>query len=181
MNKIYTGIGSRQTPREALTMMRFFSLNLIQEDYILRSGGAPGADQEFEWGAARSGLPKQKIQSLVEIYLPWEKFEKEKRSFIVPTRVEAQDEAYEIAAYFHPNWKYLKRGARMLHARNVHQIYGPDVTRPKFPEFVICWTEGGKMKGGTAQALRIAQGHNIRIYNLAIEKDYDELVDRILS
>jgi hypothetical protein len=181
MNKIYTGIGSRSTPREVLAMMRFFALNLIQKDYTLRSGGAHGADQEFEWGCARSGLPKHKIEELVEIYLPWASFEKDHRSFITPFRNQPQDEAYEIAAQFHPSWKYLKRGAKMLHARNVHQIYGYDVTKPKFPEFVICWTEGGKMKGGTAQALRIAQAHNIRIYNLAIDKDYDALVDWTLS
>lgn len=181
MNKIYCGIGSRQTPRETLAIMRFLSLNLIQKDYVLRSGGAPGADQEFEWGAARSGLPKNRIEELVEIYLPWASFEKQHRSFITPYRNQPQDEAYEIAAQFHPSWNFLKHGAKKLHARNVHQIYGYDVTRPKFPEFVICWTEDGKMKGGTAQALRIAQTHNIRIYNLAIEKDYDELIDRILS
>lgn len=181
MNKIYCGIGSRQTPQSALTMISFFSLNLIQKEYTLRSGGAPGADQEFEWAAASSGLDKKLIEEKTEIYLPWESFEKNNRSWITPKRLEAQKEAYDIAAEFHPRWKYLKHGAKMLHARNVHQIYGDDVTKPVLPDFVICWTKNGEMVGGTAQALRIAQHHKIKIYNLGDEKQYDELVDWIID
>jgi hypothetical protein len=181
MNKIYTGIGSRQAPQEILSMISFFSLNLIQKGYTLRSGGAPGADQEFEWAAASSGLPKNQIEELVEIYLPWKSFEEKNRSWITPQRLEAQPEAYITAANFHPRWRYLKHGAKMLHARNVHQIYGYDVTKPILSDFVICWTENGEMKGGTAQALRIAQHEKIKIYNLGDEKQYDELVDWIID
>ncbi len=181
MSKVYTGIGSRQTPPEILTMIRFIALNLIQEGYTLRSGGAPGADQEFEWAAAKSGLPKNQIEEQVEIYLPWESFEKENRSWITPFRTEPQMAAYDIASHYHPRWNYLKRGAKLLHARNVHQILGYDVHKPVLPEFVVCWTEGGQMKGGTAQALRIAKDKGVKIYNLGDESQYDELIDRIID
>ncbi len=181
MSKIYAGIGSREIPSEQLAIMRFLALNLIQKDYTLRSGGAPGADQEFEWGAARSGLPKNQIEEQVEIYLPWKSFEEKNRSFITPYRTEPQKEAYPIAEEFHPAWNRLSFGAKALHARNAHQIYGYDVTKPIFADFVICWTEGGKLKGGTAQALRIAQHHDIKIYNLGNESDYDELIDWIVD
>ncbi len=181
MNKIYTGIGSRQTPPEILSLMRFLSLNLIQNGYTLRSGGAPGAGQEFEWGAAKSGLPKHQIEEMVEIYLPWKSFEEKNRSWITPYRDEPQMAAYDIASHYHPRWNYLKRGAKLLHARNVHQIFGYDVHNPVFPDFVICWTEGGEMRGGTAQALRIAKDKKIKIYNLGNEEQHDELIDKIVD
>lgn len=181
INKIYAGIGSRSSPPEILRMMSFLSLNLIQKGYILRSGGAPGADQEFEWAAAASKLPKKQIQEQVEIYLPWASFEEKNRSWIIAKRDEPQEEAFDIAEHYHPNWKYLKQGAKKLHARNVHQIYGDDVTNPVLPRFVICWTEDGKMKGGTAQALRIAKDNKVKIYNLGIESSYDELIDWIVD
>lgn len=180
-NKIYTGIGSRQAPQEILTMISFFSLNLIQKGYTLRSGSAPGADQEFEWAAASSGLPKGRIEELVEIYLPWKSFEEKNRSWIEPRRFEPQKEAFGVAAQYHPGWKNLSVGAKMLHARNCHQIFGYNINDSVFPDFVICWTEGGKMRGGTAQALRIAKDFNIKIYNLGNEKQYDELVDWIID
>lgn len=174
-------MGSRQTPSEILRMMSFFSLNLIQKGYILRSGGAPGADQEFEWAAASSGLDKVQIQAQTEIYLPWPNFELRNRSWISPSRNKAQEEAYAIAEHYHPAWNRLSRGAKMLHARNVHQILGFDVTKPLLSDFVICWTEGGNLKGGTAQALRIAMDYKVKIYNLGKDKDYDELVDWIVD
>lgn len=183
MNKIYCGIGSRSSPPEALRMMSFFSLNLIQKGYTLRSGGAPGADQEFEWAAASSGLSKVQIQAQTEIYLPWPDFEQKNRSWIKPIREEPQNAAYAMAEDYHPAWNKLSQGAKRLHARNVHQIYGFDVLQEQYilPDFVICWTEGGKMKGGTAQALRIAQDYKVKIYNLGKDSDYDELVDWIVD
>jgi hypothetical protein len=33
---------------------------------------------------------------------------------------------------------------------------------------VICWTEGGKPKGGTAQGIRIAEHYGIPVFNLGI-------------
>jgi hypothetical protein len=73
-------------------------------------------------------------------------------------------EAFEIAKVFHPGWKFLKRGARALHARNCHQILGPNLKDPV--DFVICWTKDGKATGGTGQALRIAENYSIPIWNL---------------
>lgn len=61
--KIYTGIGSRETPYEILQLMKELA-RLMSECFILRSGGADGADSAFESGC--SGLK--------EIYLPWKNF-----------------------------------------------------------------------------------------------------------
>jgi hypothetical protein len=73
----------------------------------------------------------------------------------------------------HPAWDILSQGAQKLHARNVHQILGPDLSRPTPVEFVLCWTPDAQVVGGTATAIRLAQDRNIPVYNLADEDDYD--------
>ena len=54
-----------------------------------------------------------------------------------------------------------------MHARNTHQVLGADLKIPSL--FVVCWTKDGQLKGGTAQALRLADLHSIPIYNLGAE------------
>jgi hypothetical protein len=162
--KSYTGIGSRTTPPEILALMFMIGQALSEQGWILRSGAAPGADEAFEEGA-RTALFQQKGVSRPEIYLPWEGFEGRERGHVA--RTEPQEEAYEIAAEFHPRWKYLKQGAKKLHARNVHQVLGFNVNDPILSSFVICWTPDGKGGGGTGQALRIAEGYGVEeVYDL---------------
>lgn len=43
----YTGIGSRQTPPEILKMMTKIATQLESKGWVLRSGGAEGADEAF--------------------------------------------------------------------------------------------------------------------------------------
>ena len=68
----YTGIGSRKTPKTILKLFTEVAIYLSKQGYILRSGGAKGADQAFERGAAKK-----------EIYLPWRNFENNKSNLIV--------------------------------------------------------------------------------------------------
>lgn len=164
--KYYTGIGSRETPVNILEHMGSIAGGLYDEGWTLRSGSAPGADQAFEHAIADKYI-NDNGWPCAEIYLPWPTFQKESRSWIHPARTEPQEEAYDIAAEYHPSWKYLKPWVKKLHARNVHQIYGHDVTNPIFSEFVICWTKGAKSGGGTGQAIRIARGLDIPVYDLA--------------
>jgi hypothetical protein len=167
--KAYTGVGSRSTPAEILKVMVQLGDALAQQGFILRSGAAPGADTAFEAGA-RTSLFQQKGVSRPEIYLPWEGFEGRPSGQVA--RTEPQDEAYEIAAEFHPSWKYLKQGAKKLHARNVHQVLGFNVNDPILSSFLICWTPDGKGGGGTGQALRIADAYGVEeIYDLCNQED----------
>jgi hypothetical protein len=151
--KYYAGIGSRETPDPILKKMINIAKYLQNKGFILRSGGATGADTFFEKGAG----------NLKEIFLPWDNFNGRRvdneKFFLY------KQEAKEIAAKFHPKWKELSTAARHFHSRNVHQILGRNLDDPV--EMVICWTKGGKMVGGTAQALRIAKEYKIKIYNLA--------------
>lgn len=60
----YAGIGSRRTPPDVCADMTRIAQALGARGFTLRSGGAAGADQAFEEGAAD--------QRLREIYLPAE-------------------------------------------------------------------------------------------------------------
>ena len=42
-------------------------------------------------------------------------------------------------------------------------------------EFIICWTPGGKVTGGTGQAIRIAKDLDIRVFNLALRSDTEAI------
>jgi hypothetical protein len=108
-------------------------------------------------------------QGLGEIYLPWAQFQSNVQGYFTPKLYEAEDWAWEVAERYHPRWKYLKIGAKMLHARNTHQIMGPNITS-ELSRFVICWTKDGKETGGTAQAMRLARALEIPIYNLATDE-----------
>lgn len=160
--RAYAGIGSRETPDEILTTMRAVAARLKGDGWMLRSGGAPGADTAFEGGATVFGDYSQ-----VEIYLPWSGFEHRLDQQV--KRTHPQREAFAIAEQFHPAWERLSQGARSLHARNVHQVLGYDVTHPVLAKFILCWTEGGSGRGGTGQALRIARHYQVPIFDLALD------------
>ena len=50
MTKYFAGIGSRETPQDILKLMTKSAYRLEQLGYVLRSGGARGADKAFELG-----------------------------------------------------------------------------------------------------------------------------------
>ena len=154
-NLKYAGIGSRQTPAGILDTMENIGRELASKGYILRSGGADGADSAFERGCDQAGGKK-------EIFLPWAGFNDNPSPL---TRV--SNRAMILASQYHPGWFNMSQGARKLHARNGHQVLGEHLNSPV--DFIVCWTKDGKDIGGTAQAMRIARAYNIRIYNLATE------------
>ena len=147
----YAGIGSRETPKEFLAMFEKIGEYLSKKGYILRSGGAEGADQAFERGCDKANGDK-------EIYLPWSCFEKSNSNLVVKDQ-----KAFEIAEQFHPAWDRLSQGAQKLQARNTHQVLGQNLNTPS--KFVICWTKGGSGKGGTGQAIRIARHYDIPVWD----------------
>ena len=154
----YAGVGSRETPNNIMNLMTSIAKTFSKKDHCLRSGGANGADTAFEIGA---GSNKQ-------IFLPWKRFNKRISQFDEPTQ-----KAYDIAEEFHPAWHRLNDSARRLQARNSHIILGHSCEDPV--SFCVCWTEGGKIIGGTGQALRICHEYNIQVYNLAIDGIVDLL------
>ncbi len=162
--KTYTGIGSRETPSDVLQLMEHLAYDLAARGWTLRSGGAEGADSAFADGAWNARHAHRGVEA-PEIYLPWPKFNGIRT--VLTMRDEPQAEAFPIAARFHPAWDKVSRGGRALHARNVHQVLGPDVTAPLLSRFVVCWTPDARRGGGTGQALRIAEHYNVPIFDLA--------------
>ena len=146
----YTGIGSRETPCTIAAKMSELAYALARRGYTLRSGGAQGADTAFEEGCDIASGKK-------EIYLPWSRFNGSESMYTAP-----KDEAFVIAAKYHPAWERCSNAAKKLHARNVHQVLGWDLDSPSM--FVVCWTPTNK--GGTLQATRIATAYGIPVYNM---------------
>lgn len=144
--KYYTGVDSRQTPKEVLELMTKIAVYLDKEGYILRSGGADGADKAFEKGSTHREIYKAN---------------------------DATIEAMEMAAKYHGNWFACSPYAKKLHGRNVFQVLGRDLKTPS--EFVVCWTQDGCEKhedrsfitGGTGTAISVASEHGITVWNLA--------------
>lgn len=161
----YTGIGSRETPAPYMALMTRLARRLASEGWILRSGGADGADTAFEQGATQ----EQRV-----IYLPWRGFN-ERWQGTLPEQLGNRMQAEALAAQLHPAWDRLKRGARSMMIRNIYQILGDDLNSPS--RLVVCWAPNPKLddqgrvidvKGGTGQAVRLAALRGVPVYHLGI-------------
>jgi hypothetical protein len=163
--KVYTGVGSRKTPVEIQDMMTRVAEDLGDDGWLLRSGGAGGADRAFEMGSDNVYGPK-------EIYLPWEGFSFCRRNhtkpcqhlFTIGVNANWTAEATEIAKKLHPNWNALTVGGAACHIRNVMQVLGATLDKPA--DVVICWTPRGRTEGGTATAIKLALEREIPVINL---------------
>lgn len=171
--RFWSGVGSRETPKDILSLMEDIAFKLSQDKWILRSGGAEGADTAFETGALNSFS-----EVVPEIYLPWKGFGRDRKilkGVYVPSEWNNWIRAIEIASKIHPAWDKLTRGPRALHTRNVFQVIGKDLKTPS--KFLICWakpTKDGGVQGGTRTAVVLAQQSNIPVFNLW----YPEVVER---
>jgi len=141
---IYAGIGSRHTPDNVCKSMENIAYHHACMRMTLRSGGARGADSAFEVGHNKANWP----HSNKEIY----------------RAEDCRPEWIVFTALYHPAWHMCEARARALHGRNAAIIMGADLKTPV--DFVVCWTKDGGPTGGTGQALRIAEAHGIKIFNL---------------
>lgn len=147
--KYYAGIGSRSTPDDILSTILSLSLKLAHEEYTLRSGGAPGADEIFAAGTCNQEIFVSK---------------------------DATVESIEYVKGCLPNnrsnfdaWKPYTKG---LLGRNMMQVLGKDLTTPV--EFVVCYAPSlvyeDDSPGGTGYAIRCAIKNSIPVYNMFDEK-----------
>lgn len=161
MSEIYTGIGSRETPKDILTIFTLIGMELGDNNFILRSGAADGADSAFEKGADLSRFQRK------EIFLPWRRFnDSESKNHEIP------DSAYEMAATYFKNWSYFKPYVKSFMARNCQQVLGKNLDTPT--DFIVCYTDGGKLLGGTAMAIRVATENKIKIFNAGSYSSIEE-------
>jgi hypothetical protein len=170
MTKHYTMIGSRDTPTNIQGILRRLAWKLGSEGWVVRSGGADGADSCAEntgWG--------------MEIYLPWMGFNNrsvcDPRYIVVPHH-KLKYKAEKIASETHPAWSKCRRGVKELHTRNVYQVLGDDLNTPS--KFVVCWAKPsgneGDVQGGTGTAVRLALQHGIPVYNLYHEEHLKRII-----
>lgn len=175
MNRLYTGIGSRKLPNLVIDQMTRFGNLAAKLGWTLRSGAAHGADAAFENGC-------DFYKGNKEIFLPWKGFNNNNSNLIAPS-----EEAHKLASEIHPRYDYLSRGAKLLVARNMHQVLGFDLNTPV--EFVICWTPDGceshetycDTTGGTGTAIALASTRNIPIFNITSEARYQEAILYMLT
>ena len=153
---IYAGIGSRETPDFMLQFMKKIGKFFGTRDWLLRSGGAKGADSAFEIGC-------DYVDGSKEIYYAE-----------VDKHPEADwDGALKLVEKYHPAPYALRSDyLRLLMARNSFQVLGADLKTPA--ALVVCWTPDGcedgtqttRDTGGTGQAIRIATAYGIPVLNL---------------
>jgi hypothetical protein len=160
---IITGIGSRKTPQEVLERMDRLAVAFARAGYLLRSGGADGADLAFEKAYRREG-------GAMEIYLPWKNFNKNPSGLYTVSA-----EALQMASSIHPAWHRCTPKAKLLHGRNCYQVLGKSLDKPS--NVVICWTKGGKIVGGTATAIRLANDCYVPVINLAVFQDDEKIME----
>lgn len=160
-NRFYCGIGSRKTPSSVCEAMTILARKLDKLGFTLRSGGADGADLAFEKGATKK-----------QIFLPWEGFNGNPSPFHTPSA-----EAEAVSRKLFPHFPGISRGVRLLVSRNMHQVLGPEPFVSPKSEFIICWTENGKAKGGTAYAIKAAKEYDIPVFNLFNDVDRIKLFE----
>lgn len=172
----YSGIGSRETPENILNIMHHVGAYLATQGWILRSGAANGADASFEEGALH-------VEGETEIYLPWKSFNHHGGP-LHPADYPFSDKEKAFTAKLHPAWKKCSPSARLLHQRNTRIMVGMEAIHGEMVQmskFVVCWTPYGELKGGTAQALRIATAFNVPIINFGTAKTPDQLKALVLK
>jgi len=152
MPVLYAGVGSRRTPHHIFDIMVRVGKKLAKTNYVLRSGGASGADTAFAFGCSE-------VQGLKEIFYA------DDATPAARQELEKHLEPSHLAA--------LRRGGWLdLHARNCMQVLGQNLNTPV--KFVLCWTSDGattkqectKATGGTGTAIKIANHYNIPVFNL---------------
>lgn len=183
----YTGVGSRETPPEVISVMEDAAFRLARLGFTLRSGKAGGADAAFQRGMQKydetldNGKKKEYRTRLAEIYIPWDGFASDNEdlwdfwdyplSYLDHLMPEQKQKRDQLVEEIHPNYDALKkkRGAFALHSRNVHQVLGANILDPKPSAFCLYYAsedKHGNPKGGTATAVNLAKKYGVRTLNL---------------
>ena len=159
MNKIFSGIGSRETPLDIQLLMHDIGMYLGQRGYILRSGHCEGADMAFENGC-------DEVKGIKEIYLA----------------KDCTEQSMRLAEILHPAWyKVNTPGKRKLLGRNPLIILGKTLDIPS-NSVIYYATEDmktGEIKGGTRTGVVLAREWKIKTFNLYFEDVKKKFMDKI--
>ena len=123
-----------------------------ENGWLLRSGAAVGADSAFEKGCDMVGGAK-------EIFLPKKGHNGNQSPFY-----HAPELAFQILDDLFPSARGRAPYIRDLLARNMQQVFGPELDDPV--DLVICWMPTVVPKGGTRYAVIAAEKFDIPTINL---------------
>ncbi|UTC25424.1 hypothetical protein P7_234 [Pectobacterium phage vB_PcaM_P7_Pc] len=193
----YSGIGSRETPQEIISIVEDAAFRLARIGFVLRSGKAAGADAAFQRGAQKyhAAASGRSPSSVAEIYIPWKGFKGGDGLIdlydITLDTIDRQfpenaDMRWDWVKEVHGGWERLSQGARKLHERNIHQLFGHDLgnaylNQSKFVLYYALETKKGDPKGGTATCVNLAKKQGIRTLNLLHEKNHEVLEKFLVS
>jgi hypothetical protein len=160
----YACIGSRALTPEQLAICFTLGQWIVKRGHFVDSGNADGADGAFAAGGNTVD------PTHVWLHLPWPKFNAHQitpgNRFRVLEQIPPADQQWmhELAAKYHPNYTYLRQGAKKLHARNGMITYSVQPREPVFS--VLAWPSDKPGGGGTGQGIRIAEGEGIPLVRL---------------
>ena len=153
---VYAGAGARRTPPTVLAGMQDMARELGAAGWYLRTGGAKGADDAF----ARAAPPAKR-----SVLVPWRGYNGWQAFACHVLRADEIGAMRRAAARLHPAWERCPPRVRDLHARNVMVVLGSGMAYPA--DAVVCWTDRGRVSGGTGMTIRLARDHGIPVFNLA--------------
>lgn len=172
--KFYAGIGSRKTPVNILNYMCQIATRLEKDGWLLRSGGAEGADDAFEGGLSPDAIEPN------EIIIPRNGFNGKNASEgylnFGNAKQEMKNQCDAIVSTIHPYWPNMPRWMKNFHSRNVMQIMGYNLDSPV--KFVLYWAPvdiHGIATGGTRTAVVLAHRLGIPTFNMA----EDSVIERL--
>lgn len=185
---VYTGIGARKAPEEALRLARHIGYLMAKKGYTLRSGRAAGMDEAFEVGAIDYEIETGECRR--EIWLPWNNFRDKETTnsgfgFTQDDVTVMRCGSVLEKAGVIDSFKALTAGVQRLFARNVYQVLGEyfkDGGPVPWTRVVIYWSEvtaNGDCKGGTRIAVNLAKAMGIATYNLNIENERITVMRRL--
>lgn len=177
-------IGSRATPNNVLELMADAAEWLLKKGAVGDSGGAPAADKALEhgyWKAYYSEIDNRLINlGNIRVYLPFPTFEGNDRfndrvEYVVANRLSTWDEALVMAEKIYDNYgrnksfAQLGPGIRAMGGRNMMQVLGPMLDRPK--DIIIFYAPPAKDKkliveGGTNLAVALGDEYGVPMVNL---------------
>lgn len=163
MKYYYAGIGARKTPSDVLKYMELQGKLLAEKGYILRSGGAQGADSAFERGC-------DSVEGNKQIWSTRNRHEWEEHHWVIPIISRACWEKPFLSMQLH---------TQRLLGRNTYQLYGDPNSFEDCVKsaFVLYWSEpkdGENCSGGTRYAIRMAITAGIPCFNLYNESEKAE-------
>lgn len=174
--RIFTLVGSRETPEEAALVERDLAIILLRSGWTGYSGGSGLSDKQLE-RAYFANHYRRIAQGPIYAFLPWARFDgldKYKGGVVYydASKFETYGEAKVMAKKFYDvyhEYDSLSQGAKSMMNRNVYQIHGPHLKKPT--KVVICWAKpstkaGMYVNGGTNLAVALGVAAGVPIINL---------------